>query len=73
MCGFLAPKMPEVTPLPPLPTMASTAGASDARKNADDVLRRRKGRGQTILTGNGLGDTPAPVERPTLLTGSLGG
>ena len=68
--GFLFPKPPKPQPLAPLPTREDPS--IKARKEEERQARKRRlGLGQTILTA-GLGDTPAPVSRATLL-GQTGG
>ena len=65
--GFIAPTP---GPLPPPPSAAETEEELRKRKREEELaLRRRLGRGSTILTA-GLGDPgPAPVSRPKLGSG----
>ena len=63
--SFLFPKPQKPQPLPALPTREDPA-IQERLKEERLKRKRRLGLGQTILTA-GLGDTLAPVDRPTLL------
>jgi len=59
----------EPPPIPPVqePPELTDPAVEEARRKERELLRRRRGRGSTILTG-GLGVTEAaPVARKTLL------
>jgi hypothetical protein len=52
--GFLSPKMPALPPVQPLPeppkAELSEAEKAKIKAEQDEIIRRRKGRGSTILT-----------------------
>ena len=65
---FSTPKPPPITPLPPVPTPEDPA-VDQRRRDVRQALKRRRGRGSTILTSP-LGDTTAPQsDRKRLLGG----
>jgi len=69
--SFLAPKMPSLPPVQPLPTPPSTEVSAEEKKRIAaeqaEIERKRRGRKSTILTGP-LGDTEeAEIEKKTLL------
>ena len=53
--GFLAPKPPTLPPVPPAPEPPSNELTPEEKerikKEQDAIMRRRKGRKETILTG----------------------
>lgn len=62
-----SPPPPPPTP-PPTPTPVDKE-IVDRTKAEEAKLRRRRGLGDTILTGATLGDTEPGIVRPTLLGG----
>ena len=64
--GSSAPKAPAApAPLPPVPTVDDAANSSEA----EDKLRRRKGRASTVLTQT-QGELVAPATASSALLGS---
>jgi len=67
--GFLSPKMPALPPVQPLPeppkAELSEAEQAKVKEEQDAIIRRRKGRGSTILTSPLIDE--ATTEKKTLL------
>ena len=67
--GFLSPKMPALPPVQPLPeppkAELSEADKAKVKAEQDEIIRRRKGRGSTILTSPLIDE--ATTEKKTLL------
>jgi hypothetical protein len=59
------------SPPPPPPPTPTPVDAEVVKKQSDEELklRKRRGLGDTILTGQGLGETEPGIVRPTLLGG----
>ena len=67
--GFLSPKMPALPPVQPLPEPPSNKLPEEeqakVKAEQDEIIRRRKGRGSTILTSPLIDE--ATTEKKTLL------
>jgi hypothetical protein len=69
--SFLAPKMPSLPPVQPLPTPPSTEVSAEEKKRIAaeqaEIERKRRGRKSTILTGPLGVEEEAEIQKKTLL------
>lgn len=64
------PTIPKVEPLPEPPSLEDEERAEEVAEKRRKVLRNRKGRRSTILTGaDGLEDDDSTIKKKTLLGG----
>ena len=60
---FTGPKMPALPKTPAVPTVNEATAA----QNQDEIMRRRRGRASTLLTGDKGLTSQAPTASKTLL------
>jgi hypothetical protein len=70
--GFLKPKVPVLPPPPPPapepPSFEDEERAAEAQAKMEQIMRARKGRRSTILTGpGGLADDEEKIKKKVLL------
>lgn len=64
------PAIPKVEPLPEPPALEDEERAEEVAEKRRKILRNRKGRRSTILTGaDGLEDDDSTIKKKTLLGG----